>query len=81
MLPADQGSQFCSAVGRQQRANNDSHRAGECLLLALSGHGADLLPRPLSGAKRTRLPSDGAAANDAVDGATLRHRTAIVWVR
>jgi hypothetical protein len=25
--------------------------------------------------------SPGAAASDAVDGATLRHRTAIVWVR
>jgi hypothetical protein len=31
MLPADQGSQFCSAVGRQQRANNAAaqHRYAE----------------------------------------------------
>ena len=43
MLPADQGSQFCSAVGRQQRANNDSHRAGECLLLARSGRVGETL--------------------------------------
>jgi hypothetical protein len=36
---------------------------------------------PLSGAKQTRQRATVAAANDAVDGATLRHRTAIVWVR
>ncbi|MGA9895240.1 MAG: hypothetical protein WBQ55_23485, partial [Xanthobacteraceae bacterium] len=33
---------------------------------------------PLSGASQRATV---AAANDAVDGATLRHRTAIVWVR
>jgi hypothetical protein len=31
-------------------------------------------------AKRTRLPSARAATNDAVDGATLRHRSAIVVI-